>query len=85
MHKAIQYSIVLVTLIILISPAIGFDAFDQTVNQIKALEVELEKNQTLIKEQETFITEQLTSRYVTHMTLTHRKVSLNPMLTTRPG
>lgn len=61
MHKAIQYSITLVTLIMLISPAIGFDAFDQTVNQIKALEVELEKNQTLIKEQETVIAEQLTA------------------------
>ena len=61
MHKAIQYSIILVTLIILISPAIGFDAFDQTVNQIKALETELDENQTLISEQETFIAEQLTA------------------------
>ncbi len=43
------------------TPAIGFDAFDQTVNQIKALETELEENQTLIKEKETFIAEQLTA------------------------
>ncbi len=61
MKKAIQYSMVLVMLIILNSPAIGFDAFDQTVNQIKALETELDENQTLIKEQETFIAEQLTA------------------------
>ena len=61
MQKAIQYSMVLVMLIILISPAIGFDAFDQTVNQIKALETELDENQTLVAEQETFIAEQLTA------------------------
>ena len=61
MQKAIQYSMVLVILVILISPAIGFDAFDQTVNQIKALEVDLEENLTLIQEQETFIEEQLTA------------------------
>ena len=52
---------VLVMLIILNSPVIGFDAFDQTVNQIKALEVELEEKQTLISDQETLIAEQLTA------------------------
>lgn len=61
MQQAIQYSIVLVILVILILPAMGFDAFDQTVNQIKALETELEENQTLITEQKTFIAEQLTA------------------------
>ena len=61
MHRTTQYSIILITLVILISPAIGFDAFDQTVNQIKALETELEEKQTLIAEQETLIAEQLTA------------------------
>ena len=66
MQKAIQYSMVLIMLVILISPVIGFDAFDQTVNQIKALETELNGNQTLIAGQETLIAEQLTALRNTH-------------------
>ena len=50
MHKAIQYSLIFVALGVLISAAMG-DAFDQTVNQIKRLEAEIEQNQTLIEEQ----------------------------------
>ncbi len=60
MPKTIQYSFVFVTLIVLVSVALG-DTFDQTVTQIKTLKVELEENQTSVAEKreqvDTLITE----------------------------
>ena len=60
MPKTIQYSFVFVTLIVLVSVALG-DTFDQTVAQIKTLKVELEENQASMTEKreqvDTLITE----------------------------
>ena len=58
MHRTIQHSLIFLTLFILASVAMG-DAFDQTVDQIKILEVELEQNQIDIDEQQTSIEEKL--------------------------
>lgn len=58
MYKATQYILIFVVLFIFTTMAIG-DAFDQTVNQIKILEVDLEENQADIEEKQTFIEEEL--------------------------
>ncbi len=58
MHRTIQHSLIFLTLFIFASVAIG-DAFDQTVDQIKILEVELEQNQIDIDEKQTSIEEEL--------------------------
>ena len=65
MHRAIQYSLIFVTLFILTSVVIG-DAFDQTVDQIKILEVELEQNQIDIDEKQTSIEEELKNFRTNH-------------------
>ena len=65
MHKAIQYSLIFVTLVVLISAAMG-DAFDQTVDKIKILETELEQNQIDIDEQQTAVEEELRSFRANH-------------------
>ncbi len=49
MHKAIQYSLVFITMFILATVSMGQDAFDQTVTQIKALETKLEKNRQRVE------------------------------------
>ena len=58
MYKTLQYSLIFVSLVVLISAAIG-DAFDRTVTQIKALKVELEQNQTAIAEKSELIETQI--------------------------
>ena len=65
MYKTIQYSLIFVTLIVLISTAIG-DAFDQTVNQIKTLETTFEQNQASIEEKQASIKEQLNTEFANH-------------------
>ena len=65
MHRIVQHSLICVTLVILTSTAMG-DAFDQTVNQIKALEIQLEQNQTSIQEQRILIEETLTTEFANH-------------------
>ena len=55
MHKVIQYSFIFLLLAIVVPAAMG-DAFDQTVEQIKTLEAELEQNrETALQEIETKI------------------------------
>ena len=56
---------IFVTLFVLISVVIG-DAFDQTVDQIKILEVELEQNQIDIDEKQTSIEEELRTFRANH-------------------
>ena len=65
MHTVIQGSLIFVSLFLLTSVVIG-DAFDQTVNQIKTLETELEQNLTRIEEKQTFIEEQLNAEFANH-------------------
>ena len=65
MHKAIKYSFIFLTLVVITTSAMG-DAFDQTVNQIKTLEAELKQNQTDIEEKQTFIEEELTTEFADH-------------------
>ena len=59
MPKTIQYSFVFVTLIVLVSVALG-DTFDQTVAQIKTLKAELEENQTSVAEKREQVDTQIT-------------------------
>ncbi len=56
MHRMILYGCIFISLVIFVSTAIG-DAFDQTVNDIKALEAEFERNQTDILEKRQFVNE----------------------------
>ena len=65
MQKIIQHSLIFVSLVVFISTAIG-DAFDQTVNQIKALKTESEQNQTDIEEKQTFVEETLVTEFENH-------------------
>ena len=65
MQKTIQYSLIFLTLVLFPSLAIG-DAFDQTVNQIKTLEAELEQNQIDIEAKQTFIEEELATEFADH-------------------
>ena len=65
MPKVIQYILIFVSIGIFISTAMG-DAFDQTVNQIKTFEAELEQNQIDIKAKQTFIEEELTTEFADH-------------------
>ena len=65
MHKAIKYSFIFLTLVVITTSAMG-DAFDQTVNQIKTLETDLEKNQIDINEKVTFIEEELNTEFANH-------------------
>ena len=65
MHRTIQHSLIFLTLFILASVAMG-DAFDQTVDQIKILEVELEQNQIDIDEQQTSIEQELRTFRTNH-------------------
>ena len=65
MHRAIQYSFIFLLSAAVVSVAMG-DAFDQTVNQIKIFETELDQNQTDIEEKQTFIEEKLTTEFADH-------------------
>ena len=65
MHRTIQYSLIFVTLFILTSVVMG-DAFDQTVDQIKILETQLEQNQIDIDEEQISIEEELRSFRTNH-------------------
>ena len=65
MHRAIQHSLIFATIFILASAVMG-DAFDQTVDQIKILEVELEQNQIDIDEKVIFIQEELKTFRTNH-------------------
>ena len=65
MYKTTQYILIFVALFIFTTMAMG-DTFDQTVNQIKILEVDLEQNQTDIEEKQTFIEEELKVFYANH-------------------
>ncbi|MCY3743403.1 MAG: T9SS type A sorting domain-containing protein [Candidatus Poribacteria bacterium] len=65
MPKVIQHSLIFLTIFILTSAAMG-DAFDQTVDRIKILEVELEQNQIDIDEKVTFIEGELRTFRTNH-------------------
>ncbi|MDE0635745.1 MAG: hypothetical protein OXI43_07835, partial [Candidatus Poribacteria bacterium] len=49
MCKAIQYSLIFFIMFIFVAVSIGQDAFDQTVAQIKALEIKLEENRQRVE------------------------------------
>ena len=66
MQKGIQYSLIFLNLVFLPSFAIG-DAFDQTVNEIKTLEAELEQNQIDIEAKQTFIEQELATEFADHL------------------
>ena len=65
MHRAIQHSLIFATIFILASAVMG-DAFDQTVDQIKILETELEQNQIDIDEKQGLIEEALRNFRANH-------------------
>ena len=66
MYKAIQYSLIFVIMFIFIAVSMGQDAFDQTVAQIKSVEIELEQNQQRIKEKRQSGEEEITKFRKSH-------------------
>ena len=50
MHKAIRYSLIFVTMFVFIAVAIGQDAFDDTVAQIKSIKIELDQKRQRVEE-----------------------------------